>query len=334
MLKSKLKGGQKMNSLEILKYLNQLDIKQKDIASYLGITRQTVAKIQNGEYYQLKEPVKEKLSMLENRTKDEVEKIMLIDSKLDEIKKTIITGDLEYIDQAYEGISYMHYWITDSKFIEQPKYHKYYFGHMNNFYPRYNQAALFMRNTLNRRKYPLVTFQVDYKKNLITSACIKSFKPEFYKPEYNLSDVHFPIQIEAFIQLLNDRIKPKAKFLVYLDYLDDDWDYVIGKTRKKDQVQNEIYDLSRLLNFFENAQNYYGPLIEDALSQFKINYEKDKLLRDCYYRADKIVELINMISLDGLSEKVYDKSSYLFDSHGLKRENNYMKKERRKLKGE
>jgi len=334
MLQSQLKGGQKMNSLEILKYLNQLDIKQKDIASYLGITRQTVAKIQNGEYFQLKEPVKEKLSMLENRTKDEVEKIMLIDSKLDEIKKTIITGDLEYIDQAYEGISYMHYWITDSKFIEQPKYHKYYFGHMNNFYPRYNQAALFMRNTLNRRKYPLVTFQVDYKKNLITSACIKSFKPEFNKLEYNLSDVHFPIQFEAFIQLLNDRIKPKAKFLVYLDYLDDDWGYVIGKTGKKDQVQNEIYDLSRLLNFFENAQNYYGPLIEDALSQFKINYEKDKLLKDCCYRADKIVELINMISLDGLSEKVYDKSSYLFDSHGLKRENNYMKKERRKLKGE
>lgn len=322
-----------MKPIDILKHFLEDGFTQKEFATFLKLTRQTVAKIQSGEYHPLKEETKEKLSLLDGRSKEEVEKIMLIDKKLDEIKGVLFSGNAEYIDQAFEGIDYMHYWITDPKFKEQPKYHKFYFGHMNNFYPRFNQAALFMRDTLERRKYPLVTYQVDYANNLITSACIKAFKKEYEKPEYNLDDVLFPLNFIAFFKLLNERIKPKARFLLYLDYVDDDWEYINGEVKKNDLIRNEIYDLSRLLNFFDNAQNYYGPLIEDALTQFKISFDINRLLSDCTYRADKIIELVNMISLDELSEKKQDKSSFLFDSHGLKRDNSFINKERRKLKG-
>lgn len=323
-----------MKSEEIIINLLDMGITQIDIGYFIGVTRQTVANIKNGSYKKLSEQAKIKLNYLANRSKDEVEKILTIDKNLDNVKAVVFKGDSEYLDAAYEGISYMSYWLLDDKFILQEKYHKYYYGHMNNFYPRYNQAALFMRDTFNRRSYPLVTFQVDYKNNMITKVCIESFKEEYKKPEHNLDDIVYPISFEQFMQLLEDRIKPKTKFMLYKDYLDDDWQYIIDNIKKNQAYDHEVFDLSRLLNFFDNEQPYYGPLIEDALDQFHVNYSLGLLLKDCNYRAKKIIELINMISLEDLSEKKHDKSSMLFDSHGLKRDNNYMKNERRKLKGE
>lgn len=321
-----------MNSKEIIIKLLDMGITQIDIGYYLQMTRQTVAKIKNGEYLKLSKEVERKLIMLNDRKKDEVEKILQIDKNLNEVKDVIFKGDTDYIDAAYEGIGYMSYWLLDDKFIKKEKYHKYYYGHMNNFYPRYNQTALFMRDTLNRNVYPIVTFQIDYLKNVITQICINSFKPQFKKTEYELSDVELPLSFDGFIALLGERIKPQSKFLVYKDYIDDDWQYIIDHIKKSKSIDYEIYDLSRLFNFFDNQQPYYGPLLEDVLSQFRIEYDKKKLLSDCCYRAEKIIELVNMNSLDDLAEKKHDKSSMLFDSHGLKRDNNYMKKKRRKLK--
>lgn len=318
---------------EILKQHINSGISQVAFAKYLGITRQTVAKIARDEYYKFKEEAVYKLEALKNRSKEEVESIMKIDSKLEDIKNVIIKGDSKYLNEAFQGIDYMHYWLNDKKFREQPKYHKYYFGHMNNFYPRYNQAALFMRDTLERQKYPLVTFQIDYKNKLITSASIKAFNERFHRLDYNLKKVKFPISFKEFINLLDTRIQPKNKFLLYLDYIDNDWEFIKENLDSETLKGVEIYDLSRLLNFFDNEQPYYGPLIEDALENFRIKFEKEKLFTDCTYRAEKIIELINLISLDALASKKQDRSSYLFDSHGLIRENNYIKLERRKLKG-
>lgn len=87
-----------------------------------------------------------------------------------------------------------------------------------------------------------------------------------------------------------------------------------------------------MFNFLDNEQAYYGPLIENVLDQFRVRYDFGKLLSDCHYRTNKIVEVVNMASLEDLYRMKHDKSSRLFDSHGLKRDNEYMKKERRILK--
>ncbi|MGI6769167.1 MAG: hypothetical protein ACOX43_08830 [Bacilli bacterium] len=90
--------------------------------------------------------------------------------------------------------------------------------------------------------------------------------------------------------------------------------------------------MSRLFNFLDNEQAYYCLLIENVLDQFRVSYDKEQLLSDCVYRAGRIVELINIVSLEELYRMKHDKSSRLFDSHGLNRVTDYMKKERRKLK--
>lgn len=309
----------------------EMNITQEALGHYLGVTRQTVAKIKSGTYRPLNSIARDRLKCLENRSRDEILEILTIDSQLDEIKEMIIKRDSAYIPAASEGISYMHYWLLDEKFKEDLKYHKYYYAHMNNFYPRYNQASLFMRDTLNRQVYPLLTIQIDYSANRITDACLKAFKNDFRHVEYDMSDVEFPMKFQDFYDLLVKRLKPMPRFLIYKDYLDDDWKYFVEKLGIEDFAK-EIYDLSRLLNFFDNDQPYCGPLLEDALEQFKIKFDFNKLLTNCHYRADKIVELMNMISLQGLAEKKHDKSSLLFDSHGLKRDITFQNKERRKQK--
>jgi transcriptional regulator with XRE-family HTH domain len=325
-------GVRNMNLRKIVEDVLSHNITQQELGDYLEITRQTVSKIKNGEYVKLSRKTEEKLSHLENRTQYEIDSLIKLDQMLLEIRDRVIKGDSKYLTEAREGIGYMHYWLTDEKFLNKENYHTYYFGHMNNFYPRYNQAALFMRDTLNRQKYPLVTFQVDYEKKMITDFCIKAFVPEHENDRYKLEGVSLPISFERFLEELTNRIQPTLRFMVYRDYKDDEWDFILRNVKKHRIHEREIYDLSRLFNFLDNEQAYFGPLIENVLSQFRINYDLSKLLTDCYYRADKIVEVVNLVSLEELYRKKIDKSSRLFDSHGLKRDNEYMKKERRNLK--
>lgn len=321
-----------MDNKEVFELLLKCNVSQLDIAQYLGITRQTVSKLSKGEYVNLSSKTKIKLKNLENRSSNDIENMIRINKNIEEISKRILKGDSKYLTEALEGINYMHYWLTDDKFINQENYHTYYFGHMNNFYPRYNQASLFMRDTLNWQKYPLVTYQVDYERKLILNFCIKEFIPKYSNKLYDISNINFPISFEEFVNELDIRIKPSFRFLLYLDYKDDDWSFILQNIKKQKIHSIEFYDLSRLFNFLDNEQAYYGPLIENVLDQFRVQYDFGKLLSDCHYRANKIVEVVNMASLEDLYRMKHDKSSRLFDSHGLKRDNEYMKKERRILK--
>lgn len=321
-----------MEACKIVNDVLSKNITQHELGDYLGLTRQTIANIARGGYTKLSQNAQEKLKKMSDRTEDELKKILTMDRYLDEIKNRLFSGDHQYIDYAFEGISYMHYWITDKKFIDQEKYHKFYFGHLNNFYPRFNQIALFMRDTFDRQRYPLVTYQIDYKINMIKSFSIKAFIPEHYHDTYFVHDIRFPISFQTFLEELKKRIIPHTKFLVYLDYKDDDWKYILSQVPRQWIHDIEIFDLSRLFNFFSNEQQYYGPLIENVLDQFRIPYQFESLMTDCSYRADKIIELINMTSLEDLHRKKYDRFSMMFDSHGLKRDNQYVQKERRKVK--
>jgi transcriptional regulator with XRE-family HTH domain len=321
-----------MNNKEIVEYVLTKNVTQQGLADFLGITRQTVAKILKDEYVRLSPKSSEKLRYLHQKSGLEINQLLQIDEYLDEIKKRIYEGNDQYLDYAYEGIKYMHYWITDEKFVNQEKYHKFLFGHINNFYPRFNQIALFMRDTINRQRYPLVTYQIDYNNKLIKDFCIKAFVSEYDDKLYQTQDIKFPITFVEFFNELSKRIMPSIRFMIYKDYKDDDYKFILDNVKQHNIKESEIYDLSRLFNFFSNEQRYYGPLIENVLSQFRIEYDFDRLLSDCSYRADKIIELINMNSLEDLYRTKYDRSSLLFDSHGLRKDNQYVQKERRKIK--
>lgn len=308
-------------------------ITQESLGAYLGITRQSIAKIARGEYVKLPIKGKERLEQLINRNIEEVSHLIELDRLQTEIFERMMKGDENYLNKAIQGFNYMHYWITNPKFNDQPKYHEMYFGHMNNFYPRFNQIALFMRDTLNRQKYPLLTYQVDYKNKQITSFNLKAFVPEYERSYYSTDAINFPISFQEFIDHLKKIVVPSPRFLLYKDYLDDDWQFILDNVKKNQWIhQEEFYDLSRLFNFFENEENYYGPLLEDALRNFRIDFDINKLFKDSSYRADKIIELINLTSLQKLHQKKRDKNDYLFDSHGFKRNNQFVKNERRKLK--
>lgn len=318
---------------EIITTILGYGITQESLGAFLGVTRQSIAKISRGDYVILPLKGKERLEKLVKRSKEEVNYLIELDRLQSEIFEIMIKGDEDYLNKAIQGFNYMHYWLTDPKFKEQPNYHEMYFGHMNNFYPRFNQAALFMRDTINRQKYPLLTYQIDYKHKKITSFHLKAFVPEYERSYYSTNAIDFPISFQEFIDYLKKTIVPSPRFLLYKDYLDDDWQFILDNVKKNQWVhKEEFYDLSRLFNFFKNEENYYGPLLEDALTNFRVEFDINKLFKDSSYRADKIIELVNIVSLQGLHEKQRDKSNYLFDSHGFKRSNQFVKNERRKLK--
>lgn len=311
--------------------LNQ-GITQVALADYLGVARQTVAKIKENKYTKLSEFAANKLRTLENRSKDELDKLIEIDGYIKAIGEEILMMNLESLDYAIAGIKYMHYWICDANFENKNSYQKYYFGHLNNFYPRFNQAALFMRDTLNRQVYPVITVQLDYKKKIVKNYCIKSFLDKYDKIEYSNKESELPITIDQFVEEVFQKVNRSTRFLVYGDYKDDEWSFIMKHNKSKKIAYQSFYDLSRLFNHFSNEQPYFGPLLEDVLNQFEIPFELDKLLLDCEYRALKIIKLVNMVSLQNLHEEKYDKSSLLFDSHTEQKDMTYQQKIRRRLK--
>lgn len=323
-----------MKNEEIVINVLNSNITQEELGQYLEVTRQTVAKISRGEYVKLSDKSVYRLNALIDKSMDEISQIIDLDRFLKDIFDRMIKGDKKYISRAHEGFKYLHYWLLDEKFESKPEYHEMYFGHMNNFYPRYNQAALFMRDALNRQRYPLLTYQVDYQKKLITNFSLKAFVKEYDRPSFTTNDINFPIDFKSFLEILIEKILPKPRFLIYKDYIDDDWQFILDNVKEQWIHKEEVYDLSRLLNYFGNEQKYYGPLIEDSLKNFDIHFDEMKIHYDCEYRAELIVKLINMISLEPLHHQKHDKSSFLFDSHGFKRDNRFVRDERRKLKRE
>lgn len=229
-----------MKYRELVTKVLSKSITQESLGDYLGVTRQTVAKLSRGDYVKLSIDSVKKIEALINRNYEEIHEIISIDKFIKDIFQNIIKGDEKYINRAYEGFKYMHYWINDDKFASQRKYHEFYFGHMNNFYPRFNQAALFMRDTLNRQKYPLVTYQIDYKNRKVTDFCIKAFVKKHDKFEYDTKNIIFPITFEQFFSYLQEKVKPKPRFLIYKDYLDDDWSFMLSELKNHWILREEV----------------------------------------------------------------------------------------------
>src|SRR5690554_6491991 len=151
-----------MEQQHIVNRVLNANITQERLGNYLEITRQTVAKLSRGEYVKLSSTCQKRLLAFDNKSDEDIRHMIALTEYMKSIQTQIMTGDSDYVKKAHEGFKYMHYWMRDDKFNKQAKYHIYYFGHMNNFYPRFNQAALFMRDTLDRQKYPLLTYQIDY----------------------------------------------------------------------------------------------------------------------------------------------------------------------------
>lgn len=317
---------------ELINHLLDEGFTQIQIANYLGVTRQTIASINLGKYVKLSEKASRKLSFLESQSKSIVETIFKIDLQLDELKESVISKDGGYISQAAVGINDFHYWITSKKFESNLRYHKAYFGHMSNFLPRYNQAGLFMRDYFKRQEYALVTLQVDYDKKLITQLTIKSFVPEYARASYDLSNEVYPLDFSRLAYILKTKLLKPYRFMVWKDFLDDEWEFIKTNVKKNEFPDGEIFDLSRLFNYLEHPIPYFGPLLERVLTQFRIKFDLHHLLSDSDYRADRIIELVNMVSLYQLSKEEPDNYDRLFDSHGLKNNNHFNTLERRKLK--
>lgn len=312
--------------------LEDKKINVTELAHFIGVSRPIIYSIKNGQHFKINEDKINRILCLKGRDLDEIRIIFEMNENFIKMQNYLIFKDKGYILKAKSSFDSLFHWLMDQKFQDSLKYSDAIFGHINNFFPRYNQLALFMRKPIWREKYPLITYQIDYDKKMITDMSIKVFDKKYMKSEYDISNIEFPISFNRFEDELVNRIKPTLRFVTYRDYQDDDFKFILENLKSKKIKETEIYDLSRLFNHFGNQKDFYGPLIEDILSYVKIDFDKEIIHKDCHYRGDKIIELINFMSLKYLEEKDNESIDQLFDSHGLKNDNEFIRKNRRLLK--
>lgn len=309
-------------------------ITQLELANFLKVTRQTVKRLSEGFELTCKMP---NFELIEDKDIETIKIIIQIYSFSNEIIKSISSKSSNTIEKAYEGYKYLHHWCLDPKYDE--KFIGFIFGHITNFHMRYNPFSLLLRDFFYKEDLPLLTFNIDYHHKNIKSFYLIEFdndNSKGYTEFFNKKTIQFPIAFEEFIDLVHEMVGGWiVRCNVYLDRDDDELGF-IEKNIKKSYIEKldriHYYDLSRMFNYFENNSKI-GPLIEDVLTNFNVEFDKMKILTDPKYRGEKIVDLVNMVSLSTLRDKSKNNSiDKIFNGSSKNSNIIYTQDQRRRLK--
>lgn len=314
---------------QLVKQLIENGVTQQELATFLGVTRQTIKRCSDG--YALTSKM-EKFEYISGKDIDIIKKILRIDQLSNEILKKL-TDNPSTIDKALQGFEYLHHWITDSKY--NIEFTDYIFGHIVNFHMRYNPYTLMLRDYFHRENHPVLAFNIDYHNDRIKNYYVIPIQkqgdyqtfPINYKNNMNLKFTEF---IDSLYEICGETIRLN----VYLDREDDEFGYLKSKLNSEYRAKIDkmsIYDFSRMFNFFESGTKE-GPQIEAVLDLFNIQFDKNILLKDSKHRAIKIVELVTMVSLAQIRDDFKIGSDVIFDGSSKRSDKKYLRDRRREKK--
>lgn len=187
-------------------------LKQEEIASYMGMTRQSISKIFKGELIGTSKQNEERLSiLLEGNEIDlnragKVVKLHGIINKVINDAGQLTTSEIEnYIEIQ----KYIKYW-NDEKNKGESYMEKINF-HLQNFHMRTNPYYLFFKEFFHKDLSPVLTFEIDYNNDLIKSVTLGNIESfDYLDRDYDLAyqrnwDQKFtkkPMGFEKFIDSL------------------------------------------------------------------------------------------------------------------------------------
>lgn len=327
------------NNNDYFKVINKLHddiaLTYEEIGSYIGLTRQSVSKICDSEYLRFSANHKKKLDLINGENNEIIKTKYELHKQFEEMFNLFSKYKRENIEYLIDIIKYIKYWPTTEKFGED--YMKYLLIHMNNFHMKLNPYHLLMRRIFHKEYRPVISFNIDYNKNIIKEFAIDSFDSidessaplrydfnyrEKWSKKYKTENIDF----NEFVDNLVDFYEGKLRYSIYLDEIDNEFDYIynnLNKEHKKIFKQIKYFDLARL---FRHEDKYIK--VEELVENFKTKFEEVKLLSNPNYRNKHIIEVVgkvaglsqesNYVSVEDVVESFlddYDKNVILQDSN-------------------
>jgi len=313
----------------LIKKLLDNGFTQLQLAEFLGVTRQTIKRCADGDVLTSKMG---KFEYIADKDIETIRKIIRIDEINNQILKRLSDRPVT-IDKALQGFEYLHHWITEDKY--DISYTDYIFGHIVNFHMRYNPYCLVLRDYFHIENYPVLTFNIDYSTDKIKNYYVLPIKSQgdlrIFPTNYQSN---MQLEFTAFIDALYAMSGQTVKLNVYLDREDDELGYIRNKVNNEYKAKFDkmsIYDFSRMFNFFETGTKE-GPQIETILELFKIQFTEKTLLKESKQRAEKIIELVNLVSLSKIRENFKIGSDVIFDGSSKRSDKKYLRDKRREMK--
>lgn len=301
---------------ELARLLPDTNIIQEDIAKYLGITRQSLSKIFNGEYVQTSEYTKRRFVNLlkDEKLNLEYAKIYIKTHKtlqilIDDLSKMEKTE----IDDLNQLIKYVMYWIDKDN--REEYMHKLYI-HIQNFHLRINPYYLYFKEYFHKDLQPVLTFQIDYKRHQVYDIVLGNIvNSDYMQRNYNLNyqniwDAKFEkeMSFDSFVNALSSFYDGKLRYIIYSDNIDDEISYIQKNIKKGVAKQLEQVNFLDISNIFRINSGTYR--LEDLLKNYLPNLEERKILRDSYYRNNNIIKMIRKLCHYDI-EKTHDINSIL-----------------------
>ncbi|MDD3106255.1 MAG: hypothetical protein PHP65_00415 [Bacilli bacterium] len=314
---------------EIVNGLLDLGISQQSLAEFLGVTRQTISKC--ADNYELTKKMNN-LKLINKLSCEDAVKMIQIDVFQKRIMESLSKKQIT-IDKALRAFEYMEHWCTDPKYPIE--FINYLFGHIVNFHMRYSPYALLIRDYFGRENHPVLTISIDYTNAMINDFHLESFM-NYSEPQVSLykKQLNLPITLHEFIDYLYERLGKPVRINVYLDYQDDEFDYIDSQLKGEYKTkfrQFSVFDFSRMFNFFE-TNSKIGPQLDKVLANFQIEFDENELLKNCEYRAKMIVKLVKMQSLYDIRENLKTSSDVIFDGSSKNSKTKFINQKRRELK--
>lgn len=326
-----------------LKELNDNnELTQEEIARYLGMTRQTLSKIFDGTLVTITKKNKERLVTLiesEEISLDKSISIIKFYNMLHNIIPRLGNMSVSEIKHYEEIVKYVAYW-NDNNF-KMREYMKKINLHMQNFHMRTNPYYLFFHEFFHKDLAPLLTFDIDYNKNRVNNVIMGNIVENDYagkgydlkyQDNWNKLVREDSLTFEMFITYLNEFYKGKVRYNLFLDVVDNEFDYISSKISKKyrDMLSNINYlELDRVFRTLDDER-----YLEEIVSDFFV-IDKEEFVRNSIYRNKYLIKMIRLVSgYNQVQHSKLDKVMKSSDSENYDKSNHISKeiKERRRLK--
>lgn len=280
----------------------ELGITQEDIGMLVGLTRQSIAKIYEGEYIHLSLMNKEKIDQIRNSTPEKIAAIVKLNKQFEDFKNKTGMLKRKNIDHLTNILKYIKYWVDNPNLGED--YLEFIRFQVENFHMRLNPYHLFFNIYFDKKNNLLLTFDIDYEKKIIKKLYVqKTIEEELkqtnirinymeeWNKKYNCRNLDFEIFIESLVEFSR---KWGIAYNIYIDHIDNQLDFIKQNVKSKTKKLMESirqYDISKLF-----ATEYQFIPVEDVIDNYLPTVNKQKVLSDSKYRNEKLSELLRIIT--------------------------------------
>lgn len=283
--------------------IDKTSLTQQDVANYLGMTRQTLSKIINGDQVSTSKSNEMRLQELkENKSLNlkKAKNILLFHKSFTNVFNNIGSLSSSEIEHYKVILNYLQYWNEQKS--NEDNYMEKLNCHIQNFHMKTNPYYLYFHEFFHKDLAPLLTFDIDYENLTVNHVVFGNIsKSDYLGKGYDLNyqdnwedqtKHRKSFQFEEFIDEWLKFYEGKLRILMYIDHIDNQFEFLLKNVnltyKKKLKLLNTV-DISRLFSIVGTNRT-----IENVINNY-FEVDKKRLLSSSNYRNKSIIKLINIV---------------------------------------